>query len=131
MANKPEHDLVGVLFGAAAAVITSQAKDAGEALQAAAAGALGGLAGSRLPDTLEPPTHPGHRSLFHGVAANGAAAYFGTKPLVKWRLRTTDPNGDRDPAARLVSAFAVGAATGHASHILLDSTTPKGLPWIA
>lgn len=129
MANKNEHDLAGFFSGALAALVTSQAKTPGDAIQDMLAGAVGGWLGSRIPDALEPATHPGHRSLVHGVTANGIAAYYGAGPLLRWRINTTDVRAQRS-GARLTSAFALGAATGHASHLLIDATSPRGLPWV-
>lgn len=130
MANKADHDLFGSILGAVAAAVTSQAQAPEELVQDTLVGAFGGLLGSRAADLLEPATHPGHRSACHGVALNGAAAYYGAGPLVRWRMRTTEPGNNNDRAARLASALAVGAASGHVSHLLLDAGTPRGLPWI-
>ena len=129
MANKADHDLAGSLLGALASAVTSQARTPGELLVDVLLGAAGGLVGSRIPDTLEPATSPGHRSLVHGVAANGLGAYYGAGPLLRWRLQTTAVTAPRD-GARVASALAMGLAAGHASHLLLDAGTPRGLPWL-
>ena len=126
MANRDEHDALGLLFGFLITARTSPAPTLGELI----AGACGGLVGSRFADTVEPATHPGHRSLVHGIALNGAVAYHGARPLLDWRRRTTQPLVNQGGASRLASAFAVGAASGHLSHLLLDANTPRGLPWI-
>lgn len=133
MADRREHNTFGAILGGLAAALSSRATNGGDLLREIIAGAAGGYLGSSLADVLEPPTSPNHRSVFHGIALNGLAAYHGTGPLLRWRTRggqpATDPAGaptNRDDA--LMSAFALGAASGHASHLLLDSETPRGLP---
>ena len=127
MSNRSDREVAGALAGAIAALCTSQAKSPWEALLHAAVGAAGGFAGSGFADAMKPATSPNHRSLCHGLAANGLAAYAGLPALLRWRLETTGDENTNE-ASRLASAAAVGAAAGHASHLALDATTPRGLP---
>jgi membrane-bound metal-dependent hydrolase YbcI (DUF457 family) len=78
------------------------------------AGAIG-YAGGVVADVLEPAVHSWHRGFFLSISAGG----FLTLPLWVRRKRTSM----RD---RLWAAF-VGS---HISHLILDSQTPRGLPWI-
>ena len=41
----------------------------------AAGGAAGGWLGARLPDMIDPPTSPRHRSIGHGIIPTGSAGY--------------------------------------------------------
>ena len=77
---------------------------------------LGGAAGAIAPDVLEPALHPNHRSLFHSLAAGGA-----TTAGLKGLYETVS----MDPYLRL---FARSLLVGYLSHLVLDSSTPRGLP---
>jgi membrane-bound metal-dependent hydrolase YbcI (DUF457 family) len=69
-----------------------------------------------LPDVLEPAVHPNHRSHLHSIASVAVAAY-----AVKALLASSKADGD----TKLV---LTATATGFATHHLLDSGTPRGLP---
>ncbi|MEO0082149.1 MAG: metal-dependent hydrolase [candidate division WOR-3 bacterium] len=84
-------------------------------LKVAAAGLVGGCV-AVAPDLLEPALHPNHRGLFHGLATGGAAVYGAVK-----NTKATAP----DTWLRLLGR---SAAIGYLSHLVLDATTPKGLP---
>lgn len=77
----------------------------------------GGLAGA-LPDILEPPLHRRHRRFFHSRVTLAAAALF----LVM--LDSGESLDDEQKAA--VRALVLA----YLSHLLMDSTTPMGLPFI-
>ena len=76
---------------------------------------VGGYLGSILPDRLEPPVSPNHRGFAHSISGGCSLVYLTTKisadinihPRIKWLCR----------------AFMLG----YASHLISDSTTPKGL----
>ncbi len=76
-----------------------------------------GAAAASLPDLLEPATSPNHRAIMHSVCCGGAVTYgaFG-KHSEKWR-----------PEDRMMARIA---AVSYLSHLVLDSTTPKSLPFI-
>jgi membrane-bound metal-dependent hydrolase YbcI (DUF457 family) len=76
---------------------------------------LGGFAGI-LPDLIEPPTNPNHRSFFHSSALLGMLAYGNKKVWESPKLT--------DDQKLLVTLFS--AAFG--SHLASDSITPKGIP---
>ena len=54
MADRAEHMQVGAVVGVLNALLTSNARTGQQPI----ADVLGGALGSRLPDVLEPPTHP-------------------------------------------------------------------------
>lgn len=78
---------------------------------------VGGFIGSTIPDIIDPPTGPNHRGLGHGVVTGAAGVYTCTKLN----------NKTENPYAK---AFIKGTGVGAISHLALDSTTPKGIPFI-
>jgi membrane-bound metal-dependent hydrolase YbcI (DUF457 family) len=80
---------------------------------------LAGKGGGRLPDLLEPATSPNHRQFFHSfttLSLTGAALY----KTYKW-----EPEDEFGEILRLIAIAGLGA---YISHLVLDSSTPKGLP---
>jgi membrane-bound metal-dependent hydrolase YbcI (DUF457 family) len=78
---------------------------------------FGALAGS-LPDILEPPLHRRHRRFFHSYFTLGATAL---------ALASID---DLKDASRENKLMLKAMLSAYMTHLLLDSTTPKGLPAI-
>ncbi len=138
MPNRREHTAVGAVAGALTAFLRSSARDPEELLLEVAGGALGGALGGRLPDILEPPTSPDHRGVAHAVIPVAAAGSFVVSRLPgasvpRPRAMATqgvpyDVRAASSPLARFLSGFVVGGAVGYASHLLMDATTPGGLP---
>lgn len=132
MPNKPTHLIAGVVTGAAVAVVRvyyfgeeelltvdspiGQLSIISIALISAAVGGQFGL----LPDILEPAKkgHWRHRKFFHSYTLLA---------LIVWFTYQTETNPDIDD---LVRHFFTVAAAGYLSHLLLDSRTPAGLPWV-
>jgi len=77
--------------------------------------ALGGAVGGAAPDILEPAYHPNHRQAFHSV---------GTLAVVGAGTATALRRLDNSPQNVFFRSFGLG----YASHLVLDATTPKGLP---
>ena len=75
----------------------------------------GGYLGSRLPDLLEPATHPNHRSQFHSVTTGVSL-----NKLVK----------NHDFKNSCAETLSRSFCAGYSSHLVLDSMTPKGIPFI-
>jgi hypothetical protein len=113
-------------------------------------GALGGYLGGILPDRLDPPFHPGHRSLGHGFVPVAAAASFWNQGLDGWqnqlrrladehnlgRSLSTDPlavawHALAEWALRLLTGFLAGLGAGYVTHVVLDFGTPRCLPLIS
>lgn len=82
------------------------------------AASVGGILGGIVPDFIDPPNNPNHRAFAHSWIGGGGSnvAIFewinslNLHPTFKWFLR--------------------GLILGYLSHLILDSTTPKGLPII-
>ncbi len=82
----------------------------------------GTVVGGMLPDVLEPPSTPNHRSFMHSLVAGGIATAIAEKS---------------DPARRshecgfigqLVLDFLASVPVGYLTHLLCDATTRRGLP---
>ena len=97
---------------------------------------LGGYCGGRAPDIIDPPTSPNHRAIGHSIlAAGGGTIAVATKvksieSYCKNQARMAYEQNDLllQQLWLLASGFSVGIIAGYASHLLLDSTTPSGLP---
>lgn len=83
-------------------------------------GALGGLAGSALPDILEPAIHPNHRGMAHSAVVGSGISIKTIKSL------TTNSSQSQNTKAVILTALAVG----YLSHLFLDGKTAKGLPFV-
>jgi hypothetical protein len=110
---------------------------------------FGGWLGSRMPDMLDPPTHPGHRSYAHGLVAAGAVAIGEwMKGVAHCRSRAATLRAEADVCDAFLNVadaqnkrawanfwiFAAGAVQGfglgYASHLALDALTARSLPVI-
>lgn len=149
MPNKNEHYRVAAMTGPGFTFLkaTSQGR------QLSASEALGSLVSSaitsRLPDALEPATHPNHRRMFHSVAFLGALTIFVLPKIeaaCQEQLRLAEVCKQKAAFSfwqqqreewlkqarwhELCAGFLSGLVPGYASHLLADSQTPKGLPFI-
>jgi len=68
------------------------------------------------PDFLEPALHPNHRQFFHSFTVLGLLCYG------NYRALSTLTLGSQEKLAIVISSV------GYASHLLMDSVTPKSLP---
>jgi len=83
-------------------------------------GLFAALAGSVLPDLLEPPISSRHRGFFHSTTVlKGAAGVFCGTALL-WLL----PGVSQKTVPFVLSALALG----YLLHLAADSVTPRGLP---
>ena len=108
----------------------------------------GGIGGAKLPDLLEPAYCPQHRRFCHSTCVLAAdfvllqsgflqdwIETLGSNAEGHHRLAESDPNGAglRKVWAYLLEFLAgvlPGLLGGYASHLILDSTTPFGLPLV-
>ena len=117
MSDSRTHLITGALVGGIADCLFARVNGKEVTLKNFIEGAVIGAASGVLPDSLEPPTSPLHRSFFHSYAILCGEVY-GIHKLIGSSL---------DPALKkvlLVTFFAYG------SHLFLDSGTPARLPLV-
>jgi membrane-bound metal-dependent hydrolase YbcI (DUF457 family) len=73
-----------------------------------------------LPDILEPAKKDKwkHRKFFHSYTLLALIVWFTFQMETSWDIH------------EVVRHFFTVAAAGYLSHLLLDSRTPAGLPWV-
>ncbi len=76
---------------------------------------------TKLPDMLEPATHPNHRQFFHSVA------FAGMLGIVTHKVYCWQPDNPPDETVRFLLLVC---ASAYFIHLLLDAGTPKSLPLI-
>jgi LexA-binding, inner membrane-associated putative hydrolase len=110
----------------------------------------GGTAAAVLPDLFDPPSHPGHRAMGHGICPVVAGSLLWAGNLRSWqdglrcladRHRAQEIWAEDVLAAlghllaewllRFLAGFVAGFGAGYISHIMLDYGTPRGLPFVA
>jgi hypothetical protein len=143
MPSEKSHKIIGTTTRTAVAVGYSYliAQEPEKAWKYGIGGSLGGYAMSRLADILEPAEKlgPNHRGLFHGVTFNGGVAIGSFKKLKELLDCLVTKAKDFDNRDEVFKAFLcrcaagaiLGGIGGHASHLLADSTTTKGLPLLS
>lgn len=150
MPNQKTHRPLGAGCGLAVALYRAREQAPRNALVEAMGGAAGGLIFSMIPDWIDPPIHPGHRSLGHGVAPNVGIIYWYINNLDAWQSTLRKWAHEHTEAARfaeseaaqvwhvlsellcrLAVGFVAGAGAGYVSHLALDATTRRGLPIVA
>jgi membrane-bound metal-dependent hydrolase YbcI (DUF457 family) len=113
-------------------------------------GALAGNVGARLPDVFDPPLHPGHRSLAHGLVPVAAAGRAAVNALDGWQARLRAEANRRavlrqsattplerfwqalvEILCRLGAGMLAGLLAGYGSHVALDAFTPASPPLLA
>jgi hypothetical protein len=94
-----------------------------------------GIGGAKLPDLLEPAYCPRHLVLLQSKFLQDCIETLRNNAEEHHRLAQSDPNG---PGLHRVWAYLLeflagvlpGLLGGYASHLILDSTTPCGLPLV-
>ena len=79
-------------------------------------GLFGGAA-AMLPDIIDPPTNPNHRSIGHSIVVSGL--------LIPKLMNKINENHQMTPEQK---DFFKSILMGYTSHFLLDARTPAGLP---
>ena len=142
--NRPVHTVAGI---SAAIVQLLADEDAAKLPLAEVLGRIvGGAWGSRGPDLIDPPTSPSHRGVGHAIVPVLIAFVLIARVMPEWQqaLRSHAaaahaqaaalPPGERwsyqctAAACEFLLGLVIGAPAGYASHLLLDATTPAGLP---
>jgi inner membrane protein len=148
MPNHNEHLVWGAVAGAGYCLFSSSIVRRREISLAELIGAaLSGAITSKLPDIIEPATHPNHRSTFHSqsfLAATGIVALPWAEQKrqrqhqladsARFQASAQQNESDRSYWLRkmlwheFVAGLIAGLAVGYISHLVADSLTPKGLP---
>lgn len=118
MPNAKTHILVGAGVGLTAALLDKKKHPASHNI--AVAPVVGAFMG-KLPDILEPALHPNHRQFFHGVTVLTALSA-GLLKAYRW--------SPEEPFERILRGLMLIGGGAYLSHLLLDMTTPKGLPLV-
>lgn len=146
--NGPTHRVVGASVGASAALHRAWGKPTAPVVEAAGGGIAGWYFG-RGPDILEPATSPNHRGPFHSVAF-ALVLILGDAKLVELQDTARAWANEQEKLGRqaqswwaarwhhflaLVGRLGTGALSAvcpaYLSHLALDATTPRGLPFLA
>lgn len=145
--NGRVHKAVGAGVGVASTFVWRAIEHKPLRLAEVAGGAFGGILGASLPDILEPATSSYHRGFAHSATMSSGIVYGAIKGLGEIRT-TLDAQADELRAKAEVSCdwllslllhlgaialeFLSGAITavvpGYVSHVVLDATTPRGVP---
>jgi hypothetical protein len=150
MPNRRVHQAIGAAAGAGYAACRVRSENASHDWAEVLGGTFGGILGGAMPDQIDPPVNPRHRSLGHGVIPSVAVVklYYGRLDHIQARLRG---NADEHTARaksienrgarfihhvlslifRLLAGAAAGLLAGYVSHLALDALTPSGLPLFA
>lgn len=119
MSNAGTH-LVAAAATGMSFVALEHATDAKSKSNPALAIALASL-GGKLPDILEPAVHPHHRKFFHSIAVLASIGW-GVKKAYQWDVGT--------PLEKLARLAIIFGGVGYLSHLVLDASTPMGIPII-
>lgn len=147
MPDRIEHYAAGVVAGTAAIPVCRETLESKLTPLERVFCLSAALLGSRLPDLLETPDDPGHREVFHSVLSavllgmgvqRAIAELRGSLENAREMMVRYGAKGFQVPIElvqryqfdRLVICFLMGLAFGYESHLMLDETTPKGLPLI-
>jgi len=147
MPNHNEHLVWGAVAGAGYCLSSSLIRGREISIAELFGGALSGAIASKLPDILEPATHPNHRSTFHSLcslAGAGTVALPWMEEERQRRLQLADYARSHANASVIesdrrywlqnalwhdfVAGLLAGLVMGYISHLVADSFTPKGLP---
>lgn len=150
MSNGRTHRAVGTIAGGGYALARAKQQAPEHVLLEVLGGAVAGNLGARLPDVFDPPLHPGHRSLAHGIVPVAAAGRAAVNALDGWqaqlRAEASRRASLRQSAAtsferfwqalieilcRLGAGALAGLLAGYGSHVALDAFTPASLPLLA
>ncbi|NRD45958.1 metal-dependent hydrolase [Corallococcus exiguus] len=154
MSSRKTHDFVGGLSGGAYAAVRIPAGQAPlNNIAEILGGIVGGLAGSHLPDVIEPAIHSHHRSTFHSITVAGGVGTLGLSKatdIAQWCRTQADACRQRaeaisGPNTNFIEEFFLrllelllhfgagavnGAPAGYVSHLACDFTTPRSIPLV-
>lgn len=123
MSNRISHGIAGTLGGGIISLISNIEGNSDHRLNIqkvvtnTAIGGLVGLLGGVLPDILEAPTNSFHRKFFHSKV-------IGILILMGISYSVTSQNKN------IFNSLIDSLGSGYLTHLMLDSTTPRGLPFL-
>tara|TARA_R110001592_G_scaffold37064_3_gene123929 strand:- start:973 stop:1341 length:369 start_codon:yes stop_codon:yes gene_type:complete len=117
MSNGKAHILTGCTVGLA--IVCIDRGNMSEITHNPITASVVGAVFAKLPDILEPALHSHHRQFFHSVVFLSAVSY-SLMRAYEWK--------PKDAFEKALRGFALIAAGGYLSHLLLDMTTPRGIP---
>lgn len=118
MPNRETHAELGILAGAGIYLLSKKSQKEIPTQRGVLTSSLIGLSLGILPDLLEPATNPNHRKFCH-------SGTFLLILLVGAKKIYENPNIKPEVKQALLAGVA-----SYSSHLLADSTTPKGIPLI-
>jgi hypothetical protein len=149
MANSREHIFWGAIAGAGVCLANAWMAGQKVSLSEFLGSTLSGALLAKLPDFLEPATHPNHRSFFHSTMFAGTVlptAWSIAQQQREEEIRlaqecewhaTISSNGqekriwkEQASVHRFYAGMALGFIPGYASHLAADALTPKSLPFL-
>lgn len=116
MPNRNTHLTISALSGLGISLLVAYIKNEKISFGEVAASTFGGILGGLIPDKIDLPVHPNHRSIGHGAIPVGFGIYK-TIEVTK---------GDGLPSWLRYALY--GFIAGYATHLLTDATTPKSIP---
>jgi inner membrane protein len=119
MPNFETHALIGGTVSALAYMLIKKSRDEEISMLAVTGMFLGGAAVSVLPDVIDSPDGPRHRSLGHSVLGAGCLG-----------LLINDIN-NKDVISQDAKDIFTSLTLAYTSHLVLDAMTPAGLPLIS
>lgn len=147
MPNHNEHLIWGAVAGAGYCLLSSSVRRREISLAELLGGALSGAIASKLPDVIEPATHPNHRSTFHSASflvTTGIVALPWAEQERQRQYQLADYARTQENVSaneieqgywlrkalwhEFVAGLFAGLVVGYISHLVADSLTPKGIP---
>jgi len=160
MPGRTTHQLAGAIAGVGFAALDAKNQPTPHFCIEMIGGGFGGAAAGMLPDWLEPAVCSWHRGVCHSATAGGAVLY-AKATLAQWAQSCRENadqsrvvpqildvhTGEWLPMPqtplqkfwaefcefvwRFLAGFLNGLAAGYVSHLLLDASTPRGIPLFA
>jgi len=146
--NGKEHRIIGSGVGIGTYVLDRCIRQRPLRLVQAIGSGVGGYVGGHFPDDIEPAFHPNHRDSFHSVGTGVGVTFIATKSyfLTDWLEQKSEwiDNNIKESSCflektilwiikfliDLLTGFVIGFLGGYVSHIVLDATTSKSIPWV-
>lgn len=144
--NGKAHIIGGAIAGPMAGMLQSSRTNRQTTFPEVCGWLGGGILGAMGPDLLEPANHPHHRKFAHSAAVLvGDLALLQSQTLTTWieglgaEAAKQREKAQQNPEGWLLHSIAAwlldllagllpGLLGGYASHLLLDCTTPFGIP---